>query len=304
MSRRPLLLATLAGTVFQVAMVVAGHSNPSIKGLFAVGGMGLSLLAGALYAYLAAPISKGPAATGGALAGALCGFLGILVSYALGDVPASLLALGSISSGVTGALGGVIAALATGSGRRAAAGAALLLSAFASPAHAQLAPAVRAAPAAVTGDTSATLADFQWLVGRWEGTMPSMPGAVAEVTFGSAKAGLMPGMMRLVKGDEVLVVELISMVDTPRGIEMRFRHFSSTLEAYERDFKQSMRLTKHEQVSDTFENTFAYDSTLMSTQPRKSMFVRQSNDAYVAHSDIIDAKGKPAVIEVTYRRAR
>jgi hypothetical protein len=115
MPLRPLILATLAGTILQVAMVVAGHSNPSIKGLFAVGGMGLSLLAGALYAYLASPIAKGPAAAGGALAGALCGLIGIAVSYALGDVPASLLALGSISSGVTGAIGGVIAALARGS---------------------------------------------------------------------------------------------------------------------------------------------------------------------------------------------
>lgn len=96
-------------------MVVAGHSSPAIKGLFAVGGMGLSLVAGVLYAHLARPIAKGPAAAGGALAGALCGFLGILVSYALGDVPASLLALGSISSGVTGAIGGMIASLVGGS---------------------------------------------------------------------------------------------------------------------------------------------------------------------------------------------
>jgi LytS/YehU family sensor histidine kinase len=128
MSRRPLLLATLAGTVLQVAMVVAGHTSPTIKGLFAVGGMGLSLLAGALYASLARPISKGGAASGGAIAGALCGFLGILVSYYLGDVPASLLALGTISSGVTGAIGGLIAALAGGRSKRAAAGMVLLLS--------------------------------------------------------------------------------------------------------------------------------------------------------------------------------
>jgi hypothetical protein len=115
MPRRPLVLATLAGTVLQIAMVVAGHYSPAIKSLFAVGGMGLSLVAGALYAHLARPIAKGPAATGGALAGALCGFLGILVSYAFGDVPASLLALGSISSGVTGAIGGVLAAMVGGS---------------------------------------------------------------------------------------------------------------------------------------------------------------------------------------------
>ncbi|MEO8561704.1 MAG: hypothetical protein ABI601_06495 [bacterium] len=120
MNSRSLIIATLAGTVLQVAMVVAGHSNPSIKGMFAVGGMGLSLLAGALYAGLARPATKASASTGGAVAGALCGFLGIVVSYLLGDVPPSLLALGTLSSGVTGAIGGVLVALAGGGSRVAA----------------------------------------------------------------------------------------------------------------------------------------------------------------------------------------
>ena len=111
MSTRALLIASLVGTLQQVAMVVAGHSSPAIAQLFAVGGMGLSLLAGLLYARLARPATKGSAAMGGAAAGAICAFLGILVSYLLSDVPASLLALGTLSSAVTGAIGGVIGAL-------------------------------------------------------------------------------------------------------------------------------------------------------------------------------------------------
>ena len=114
MSTRALLIASLVGTLLQVAMVVAGHSSPAIAGLFAVGGMGLSLLAGVLYARLARPATKGSAALGGAAAGAVCAFLGILGSYLLGDVTASLLALGTVSSAVTGAIGGVIGALTLG----------------------------------------------------------------------------------------------------------------------------------------------------------------------------------------------
>ena len=114
MSPRPLVIASLVGTLLQVAMVVAGHSSPAIAGMYAVGGMGLSLLAGVLYARLARPATKGSAALGGLAAGAICAFLGILVSYLLGDVPASLLALGTVSSAVTGALGGVIGALSLG----------------------------------------------------------------------------------------------------------------------------------------------------------------------------------------------
>ena len=114
MSTRALLIASLVGTLLQVAMVVAGHSSPAVAQLFAVGGMGLSLIAGFLYARLARPATKGSAAIGGAAAGAICAFLGILVSYLLGDVPASLLALGTLSSAVTGAIGGVIGALTLG----------------------------------------------------------------------------------------------------------------------------------------------------------------------------------------------
>ena len=114
MSSRSLVIASLVGTVLQVAMVVAGHTSPAIAGLFAVGGMGLSLLAGFIYARLARPATKGSAAIGGLAAGAICAFLGILVSYLLGDVPASLLALGTASSAVTGAIGGVIGALTLG----------------------------------------------------------------------------------------------------------------------------------------------------------------------------------------------
>ena len=51
---RALVLATVVGTILQVAMVVAGHSNKSIAALFAVGGMGFSLVAGLIYAYLRA----------------------------------------------------------------------------------------------------------------------------------------------------------------------------------------------------------------------------------------------------------
>lgn len=103
---RALLLAVAIGTVLQVAMVVAGHTNKSIAGLFAVGGMTISLIAGVFYAVSARGAATSSLLLGGMIAGAVCALLGIFVSYMLGDVPASLLALGTISSAATGALGG------------------------------------------------------------------------------------------------------------------------------------------------------------------------------------------------------
>jgi len=105
---RALVLATVIGTVLQVVMVVAGHSNRSIASLFAVGGMGFSLIAGLLYAIMAKGGSTSSLAVGGLLAGAICAFIGILISHLLGDVPVSLLVLGTVSSAVTGAIGGWI----------------------------------------------------------------------------------------------------------------------------------------------------------------------------------------------------
>jgi hypothetical protein len=103
---RGCVLATVGGTVLQLAMVFAGHSNASIAQMFAVGGMGISLLAGAAYAAVARSASSADAAIGGAIAGGVCALIGICVSYLLGDVSMSVLILGAASSAVTGAIGG------------------------------------------------------------------------------------------------------------------------------------------------------------------------------------------------------
>lgn len=99
--------ATLLGTVAQVAMVVAGHQIPAVADLFAIGGMGISAIAGWI-ATKRQPASIAGAAGRGAIAGGVCAFIGIAVSLALGDVPASLLAMGTASSAVTGMIGGLI----------------------------------------------------------------------------------------------------------------------------------------------------------------------------------------------------
>ena len=82
---RAVTTATVVGTVLQLAMVLAGHSNASIAALFAPVGMGISLVAGIVYAYVARQGSAGSMAVGGLLAGGICALIGICVSFALGD---------------------------------------------------------------------------------------------------------------------------------------------------------------------------------------------------------------------------
>ena len=108
MARAPLLNASLVGTLLQLAMVVSGHYNKGIADLFAVLGVSISLVAGLLFALWAKQPTLGSSALGGLLAGGICALLGILVSYFLGDVTASILVLGTLSSAVTGAIGGAV----------------------------------------------------------------------------------------------------------------------------------------------------------------------------------------------------
>ena len=105
---RPIAGPTLIGTGLQLAMVVAGHLSPAVAQLFAPGGMTISALAGALVALVSRPASLGSAAGRGAAAGGISAFVGILVSYFLGDVSAAVLGFGTASSAVTGALGGLV----------------------------------------------------------------------------------------------------------------------------------------------------------------------------------------------------
>jgi hypothetical protein len=107
MNQPALVRATGIGLLLQVLMVVAGHYVPAIAALFAIGGMGFSGLAGWLYGR-AAPEGR-QALIGGGLAGGLCAVVGIGISVLLGDVPASLLGLGTASSVVTGLVGAGIA---------------------------------------------------------------------------------------------------------------------------------------------------------------------------------------------------
>lgn len=108
MNMKALLIATATGLALQLMMVVAGHYVPFIKNnVFAIGGMGISLLAGVSYGKMAAE-AWGPSLLGGLVAGGLCAALGIAVSVALKDVPPAVLAFGTMGSAVAGLIGGVI----------------------------------------------------------------------------------------------------------------------------------------------------------------------------------------------------
>ena len=97
------------GTVLQLAMVLTGNQVAAVAALFGPVGVLISLAVGLLWAREAAR-GYGHGAGGGAFVGGGCALLGIVVSWLLGDVTASILLLGTVSSAVTGALGGLVGA--------------------------------------------------------------------------------------------------------------------------------------------------------------------------------------------------
>ncbi len=108
---RGLVRATLIGTVLQLAMVVAGHYDARVAGVFAALGMFLSGVAGYLAGRWSGGLSKAGAVVSGLAAGAACAFLGILESFSLGDVTASVLVFGTAGSAVAGVVGGLLGRL-------------------------------------------------------------------------------------------------------------------------------------------------------------------------------------------------
>jgi hypothetical protein len=111
LNNRALAMATGIGAVLQLSMATVGHSNPDVRNLFAVGGMGLSLIAGILYTVISTEVITRDNILGGLIAGAVGAFVGISASYLLHDVAVNILFIGTALSAVTGAIGGWIGRL-------------------------------------------------------------------------------------------------------------------------------------------------------------------------------------------------
>ncbi len=107
-----LLRATLIGTVLQLGLTIGGHYEASIRSMFAILGMVISLVAGLIFGRIAGGTKQVVAVVGGAIAGAVCALIAIVESYILKDVPAWVIAFGPFSSAVPGGLGGFLGKLA------------------------------------------------------------------------------------------------------------------------------------------------------------------------------------------------
>jgi hypothetical protein len=79
---------------------------------------------------------------------------------------------------------------------------------------------------------SPTVADLDWMVGRWQGT--GLGGDIEEI-FLPARGGAMPATFRLVRGERVVFYEFILVEQTEAGVEMRLHHFNPGMTRWEEE---------------------------------------------------------------------
>lgn len=93
------------------------------------------------------------------------------------------------------------------------------------------APAVAAGPATPPADLAkVTAADFSWLAGAWKG---EIGGDLIDEQWTPPAGGAMLGMFRWLKGEKVVVYELLALEQRPEGPVLMLRHFKPGLVAWE-----------------------------------------------------------------------
>jgi hypothetical protein len=147
----------------------------------------------------------------------------------------------------------------------------------------------RPAPSAKT-----TLADFAWLAGRWQGAWGPR---IAQQVWIAPSAGTMLGTFQLTENDKTLVIELFSLVEKPEGIELRLRHFTPSLVAWETSGPTVLKLASADPKTVVFENQ-------SDGEPKRAMIRRVDADTYVSRSEIVPENGDLQATEITYRRQR
>src|SRR5713226_8296914 len=140
----------------------------------------------------------------------------------------------------------------------------------------------------------AALSDFAWLAGRWDGKLGQ---GTAEQEWMAPKNGTMQGFFRLTDTEKTIVIELFTLRETPEGIAMYFRHFSTELKPWEATEAYHLSLSKWDAT------TFRFDNAAVN-QLKDVILTHADADTYTSHGDITDADGKPKVIEVIYHRMK
>jgi hypothetical protein len=91
-------------------------------------------------------------------------------------------------------------------------------------------PAGPPAPADAPARATATLADFRWLIGEWDGTGL---GGESQEMWSPPADGAMMGMFRQLNGGKLVFYEFLTLVERDGSIVLRLKHFHPDLTGWE-----------------------------------------------------------------------
>jgi len=107
----------------------------------------------------------------------------------------------------------------------------------------------------------------------------------------------MLGTFQTVDNGATLVVELFAIVETPGGINLYTRHFTPTLEPWEKSKATLLKLAGSTPKAIEFDNP-------VDGQPKREIIRKIDADTYVSRAEIVPDKGDPQVVEITYHRQK
>lgn len=107
--------------------------------------------------------------------------------------------------------------------------------------------------------------------------------------------GEMVGVFQLSEENHTLVIELYAIVATPRGIELRVRHFTPGLTPWEKAGPAVLNLKNIDPKSILFENAD-------NGQPKHWLMKRTGPDAFLTQFEIVPQPGEQQVAEITFHR--
>lgn len=143
---------------------------------------------------------------------------------------------------------------------------------------------------------AASIDDFAWLTGTWEGLLDVGDGmALAEVQYLVPRAGTILGSFRLTKDEAVLVMEMLAMVEVEGGIEMRMRHFSKSLDPWEDGDPLILTFDSVREGVSIFRNH-------VNDSPRWSYLEALGPNSFSARSEIYSDTGEVSEIKIVYER--
>jgi hypothetical protein len=147
-------------------------------------------------------------------------------------------------------------------------------------------PGARSAATPSTPVT-ATLADFLWLIGEWDGT--GLGGSTQEM-WSPPAGGAMMGMFRQLKGGQLAFYEFLTLVERDGSVVLRLKHFHPDLTGWE-------------------EKAQVLEFPLVSLTPTQATFnamtfTHETSDAFTVRLRLKDKEGTVREELFEYKRVR